>query len=142
MGCTNRFKARKGGKFIAPQASSLLNSSPKPIMKNRIITLGLSVTFLSTIALPTFAQIIPTMDQPDNGFYEGPNPEWSTLHSADTRGTLEHRQYHRDAVQEHLLWHQETRFDQDTVAYENAHRILHQERNENHRLFHTAPMNP
>lgn len=82
------------------------------------------------------------MNQPDNGFFEGPNPEWATLHSTDVRGTEDHRQYHRDAVQAHLLWHQQNQSQRDTAAYENAHRIFHQDRNMLHREFHTAPLNP
>lgn len=108
-------------------------------MNTRRTVLRISFTLLGAIAPSAFAQAIPTMNQPDNGFYEGADPEWATLHSTDARGTTEHRQYHRDAVQAHILWHAEHRSEQGTAAYENTHRINHQERNANHRAFHTFP---
>gem|GEM_PF-6881377 len=84
------------------------------------------------------ADAVPTMNQPDNGFYEGPDPEWATLHSQDSRGTPEHRQYHRDGSLAHLRWHTEHNM-KSTTHYEDTHRIAHQKRNLAHRLFHTAP---
>src|SRR3990167_7778099 len=104
-------------------------------MKNNII-LSLSVTILGSIASPAIAQTIPTMNQPDNGFYEGPNPEWATLHSTDSRGTTEHREYHRDGVRSHILWHEENISGRNTGAYEEDHRIFHQDRNMLPRQFH------
>jgi len=104
-----------------------------------------------SVALATFAiglpsafaaEATPTMNQPDNGFHEGADPEWATLHSTDSRGTPEHREYHRQGVRLHLAWHKEHLAQRGTAAYENAHRAFHQERNMNHRQFHTAPVNP
>lgn len=109
-------------------------------MKKTTILLGLSLTFLSTIAPPAIADTIPTMNQPNNGFYEEPNPEWATLHS--TNGTVEHRQYHRDVVQAHLLWHTQHLPEKGTTAYGEAHRLYHQEMNMLHRDFHAAHPNP
>ena len=105
---------------------------------------GLAITALSIITPSAFAETTPapTMNQPDNGFYEGPDPEWATLHASDTRGTVEHRQYHREAVSDHLDWHVQNNSLQGTRAYEDAHRIFHQERNESHRAFHTEPIHP
>jgi hypothetical protein len=108
-------------------------------MKNQVITIGISVVSLLTASPSAFAQTAPTMNQPDNGFFEGPNPEWSTLHSTDSRGTVEHRQYHRDAVQELLQWNAQHRADQGTSAYDGARRAFHQMRNMAHRHFHTDP---
>lgn len=79
------------------------------------------------------------MNQPDNGFYEGPNPEWATLHSTDSRGTEQHRQYHRDAVKSLNLWLEQNRQEKGTESYDSAHRLVVQERNANHRAFHTEP---
>ena len=130
------------GKFVVLQPSSLLYSPPNPFMKNHILTIGFVVSSLSAIASPAFAQTVPvpTMNQPDNGFFEGPSPEWAVLHSTDWRGTETHRQYHRDAVRAHLSeWHKQNRTsDRSNTVYEIAHRNIHQERNELHRLFHTA----
>lgn len=107
------------------------------LMKHRIL-LSLTLASIGTIAVPAFAQTAPTT-QPDNGFYQGPDPEWSTLHSNDVRGTPVHREYHRDAVRTHLQWHSDTQLDRNTGAYSNTHRIRHQERNMAHRHFHTDP---
>lgn len=104
-------------------------------MRNKII-IGMSL-LLSAI-VPTAFAATATMNQPDNGFYEGSDPEWATLHSNDMFGTEEHRQYHRDAVQKHLQWHRDNSVE-NNASYENAHRLFHQERNEEHRLFHALP---
>ncbi len=111
------------------------------MLKNLVI-LGLSVLFLGALAPSAMAESIPTMNQPDNGFYEGPNPEWAILHSTDMHGTAAHRQYHRDAVQTHIQWHQEHQTGQGTVAYDTEHRLYHQEMNMEHRHFHFEPTNP
>ena len=129
-----------------PAHHSLLSllpiTSPLLIMKNLKI-IGTSVTLLSMIAPSAFAaETIVTMNQPDNGFYEGPNPEWATLHSTDNRGTTEHREYHRDGVRSHILWHEENISGRNTGAYEEDHRIFHQDRNMLHRQFHTEPVTP
>ena len=111
-------------------------------MKNRTYLIGLSVTFLSLIAPSAFAADAPTMNQPDNGFYEGPDPEWATLHATSVQGTETHRQYHRDAAKTHLLWHAEHPSHQASAPYLVAHRIIHQVRNLLHRQFHTSPLTP
>jgi hypothetical protein len=107
-------------------------------MNNRLL---LSIAFgamCALPALPAYAQEAPTMNQPDNGFYEGRDPEWATLHSTSTQGTAAHRQYHRDAVKSHTQWHAEHASELGTAAYSAMHRIFHQERNLLHRLFHTT----
>lgn len=106
-------------------------------MKKQIITIGSLLTALTSFTPVAFAETAVTMNQPDNGFYEGPDPEWATLHSTDNRGTVEHRQYHRDGVQAHTTWHNEHRMEQGTAAHEEMHRIAHQDRNLDHRSFHT-----
>lgn len=111
-----------------------------PTMRNPILLLGLSITFLGALVPMASAETIPTMNQPNNGFYEGPNPEWASLHSAN--GTAAHRQYHRDAVQAHILWHDQHRSEQGTAAHVDAHRLYHQQMNLSHRQFHTAPPTP
>lgn len=108
-------------------------------MQNRVITIGLSVTLLSSIAASAFAQII-TMNQPDNGFFEGPSPEWATLHSTNVQGTEVHREYHRNGVTALLLWLVQNKAERGTATYEDARRIFYQERNMAHRHFHTDPM--
>jgi hypothetical protein len=109
-------------------------------MKKHLLTIGMSISLISTIApVALAAEPAPTMNQPDNGFYEGPSPEWATLHSTDVRGTAEHRQYHREAVQILLQWMNEHRPDQGTSAYSDALRVMHQNRNMDHRHFHTDP---
>ncbi len=108
-------------------------------MKNyRII--GMSVVFLGVIVPSAIAETVPTMDQPDNGFYETADPEWAHLHSTDVRGTIEHRQYHRDAIKAHFLWLEQHKSGQGTDAYNTAHRLFHKERNNLHREFHTSPV--
>lgn len=97
--------------------------------------------FCSSLPAAFAAETVPTANQPDNGFYEGPDPEWATLHSTDARGTTEHRAYHRNAVKDHLTWHAEHKESQGISAYKIAHRIFHQMRNLLHRQFHTAPVN-
>lgn len=110
-------------------------------MKN-ISSVGFALVFFF-IALPSaLAAETPTMNQPDNGFHEGADPEWATLHSTDTRGTVEHRQYHREGVRLHLAWHAANIANKGTAAYNDAHRLFHQNRNSDHRAFHTAPVNP
>ncbi len=109
-------------------------------MRNRIIIIGQSVIFLSSIAPPVLAQVVPTLNQPDNGFYEGPSPEWAALHSTDSRGTEVHRQYHRDAVRDLNAWLQQYQDERGTTAYDEAHRIVVQERNMLHRQFHSVPV--
>lgn len=111
-------------------------------MNKYIIVISISFAFLGIGVPSAMAQTVVTMNQPDNGFYEGPDPEWATLHSSDQRGTPEHRQYHRDAAQEHFLWHQEHHAEQGIVDYEFEHRLFHQERNHLHRQFHTSPFSP
>jgi hypothetical protein len=108
-------------------------------MKNRLATVGLSVTLLSSFAASAFAQVI-TMNQPDNGFFEGPSPEWATLHSTNTQGTVEHREYHRDGATALLLWLAQNKAERGTASYEDARRIFYQERNMAHRQFHTDPV--
>jgi hypothetical protein len=114
------------------------------IMKKSIITIGISVMFLGTIAQTAVAvEATPTMNQPDNGFYEGPNPEWAVLHSTNIDGTAAHRQYHRDAVKALFLWLEQHRSEKGTAAYDQTYRNLLQERNMDHRHFHTAsPASP
>jgi hypothetical protein len=94
---------------------------------------------LFTMALPSAsaAETVLPANQPNNGFYEGRDPEWATLHSTDARGTTEHRQYHRDAAQEHLTWHTKNQSGQGTSVYAIAHRLYHQVRNALHRQFHS-----
>lgn len=111
-------------------------------MKNRIITIGFLITSFGALASPAFAQTLPTMNQPDNGFFEGPSPEWAIIHSTDSHGTEVHRQYHRDGAQKLLDWYQKNRSARGTNTYDNTNRIIHQVRNENHRGFHSAPINP
>ena len=109
------------------------------IMRNSVLTIGLTLSLLAIVP-SAFAQTAPTMNQPDWGFFEGPNPEWATLHSTSIFGTEEHREYHRDAVRSLLLWNQEHRSEQGTTAYRDENRLFHQERNMLHRQFHTAPV--
>ncbi len=101
-------------------------------MRQSIITIGLSVAFLGTTIPLAIAQTIPTMNQPDNGFFEGPSPEWAIPHSTDWRGTDDHRGYHRDAAGNLLRYQPERR----TSADENADRNFHQDRNMDHRQWH------
>ena len=108
-------------------------------MKNRVLTIGLTVTLLSSFAASAFAEVI-TMNQPDNGFFEGPSPEWATLHSTNMQGTAVHREYHRDGVTALLLWLVQNKAERGTAAYEDARRIFYQERNMAHRQFHTDPV--
>lgn len=100
------------------------------------------VLFLSALASTALAQAVTTMNQPDNGFNEAPDPEWATGHSTDAGGTPEHREYHRDGVKAHLVWHEENQPEQGTAAHSDAHRLFHQDRNTDHREFHTASVNP
>ncbi|HLD71643.1 MAG TPA: hypothetical protein VI873_03455 [Candidatus Peribacteraceae bacterium] len=110
-------------------------------MRKHIINIGMSVSLLGTIATPAFAaEATPTMDQPNNGFYEGPNPEWAVLHSTNMEGTAVHRQYHRDAVRMLSEWLEENRPERGTSSYENAQRLFYQDRNMLHRQFHTEPV--
>lgn len=101
----------------------------------KILNLVAAVFLMSGLPLPAFAAV--TMNQPNNGFYEGADPEWSALHAQDSRGTPEHRQYHTEKASEHLEWHRNN-VASTTVTYENAHRLFHQERNADHRLFHNG----
>jgi len=101
-------------------------------MKQSIITIGLSVAFLGTTTPLAIAQTVPTMNQPDNGFFEGPSPEWAIPHATDWRGTEDHRGYHRDAARSILRYQPERR----TSADENADRNFHQDRNMDHRQWH------
>lgn len=110
---------------------------------NNLLSRGLALTLLAVAVPVAFAaDMVPTMNQPDNGFHEGADPEWATLHSTDSRGTALHRQYHREGVRLHLNWHREHASEKGTAAYNEAHRLFHQERNMDHRDFHTAPVNP
>ena len=106
-------------------------------MRNGIFTIGMSVLSLSFFAPSAFAATLPTMNQPDNGFFEGSNPEWAALHSTSSLGTEEHRQYHRDAVQSLLQWLDAHRSEKAAATYNQAHRTFLQDRNLMHRLFHT-----
>jgi hypothetical protein len=109
-------------------------------MKNRIFTISMSAALLASTASPALAAAVVTMNQPDNGFFEGPSPEWATLHSTDTQGTAVHRQYHRDGAAALLSWLTQNRTERGTASYEDARRIFYQERNMAHRQFHTAPV--
>ncbi|OGJ61075.1 hypothetical protein A3C37_03355 [Candidatus Peribacteria bacterium RIFCSPHIGHO2_02_FULL_53_20] len=100
----------------------------------------MSAALLAATTSPALAYTVVTMNQPDNGFFEGPSPEWATLHSTDTQGTAVHRQYHRDGATALVLWLTQSRSERGTVAYEDARRIFYQERNMSHRQFHTAPV--
>lgn len=111
-------------------------------MRNRTIIIGLAFAFLGTISSSAFAQAVATMNQPDNGFDEGPAPEWDNLHSTDPEGTEGHRQYHRDAVILLNMWFERNREERGTPAYNDAHRIVLQDRNMAHRHFHSPPVNP
>lgn len=122
--------------------SQAFHPSLSPSMRNRIITAGMTLSVLSSIVPLASAAEAVTMNQPNNGFYEGPDPEWATLHSTSTLGTPEHREYHREAIRAHSLWHDQNRSTQGTNSYVDAHRIMHQERNMLHRQFHTAPVTP
>ena len=107
-------------------------------MKNSLLIIGLSVTVLSTIASTAFAETPVTMNQPDNGFFEGPSPEWAVPHATDWRGTEVHRGYHRAAVKTLLQYLPLRR----TSYQADIDREFHQDRNMNHRHFHTAPPVP
>lgn len=109
-------------------------------MKNRLFTISMSAALVATTITPAFAATVVTMNQPDNGFYEGPSPEWATLHSTDAQGTAVHRQYHRDGATALLQWLNLNRGERGTAAYEDARRIFYQERNMSHRQFHTTPV--
>jgi hypothetical protein len=106
-----------------------------------ILSLAVAVP-LCFAMLPSASAAEPvTTNQPNNGFYEGADPEWATLHSTNAQGTEVHRQYHRDAVKAHLAWHAQNP-SLTTTGYAASHRIMHQLRNIAHRLFHTTPVNP
>lgn len=123
--------ARRTASRIAPRLRS-----------SRFAVLSIVAISLLTISTKTMAaEPVPT-NQPNNGFYQGADPEWATLHATSLSGTAEHRQYHRDAAKAHSDWHEQNRAAQGTSAYANDHRYFHQERNRLHRLFHTAPINP
>lgn len=109
-------------------------------MRKHILTTGFSIALVAATVSPAFAQTAVTMNQPDNGFYEGPSPEWATLHSTDTQGTAVHRQYHRDGAAALLDWLSDHRPERGTLAYEDIRRIFYQERNMMHRQFHTLPI--
>ncbi|OGJ57526.1 hypothetical protein A2881_03720 [Candidatus Peribacteria bacterium RIFCSPHIGHO2_01_FULL_55_13] len=109
-------------------------------MKHRIVTIGMSAALLASTVSPALAAVVVTTNQPDNGFYEGPSPEWATLHSTSTLGTAVHRQYHRDGAAALLTWLSDHRPERGTIAYEDIRRIFYQERNMMHRQFHTLPV--
>ncbi len=108
-------------------------------MRNKLL-FSLSVTFLSAVPTLAFAETPVTLNQPDNGFYEGANPEWANLHATD--GNADHRVYHRDAEEARRRWYAEHQSEAGTVAYSRALRLFLQERNMKHRQFHTAPVTP
>lgn len=109
-------------------------------MRKHILTTGVSIALVAATVSPALAQTPATMNQPDNGFYEGPSPEWATLHSTNTQGTAVHRQYHRDGAAALLDWLADHRAERGTIAYEEIRRIFYQERNMMHRQFHTLPV--
>lgn len=107
----------------------------------KIVSIAIALSACGSMLPSAFAaETIAPANQPNNGFYEGPDPEWATLHSTDARGTTEHRQYHRDAVKAHLTWHEEHKIEQGADAYTRMHRLFHQQRNMLHRLFHSMPL--
>lgn len=129
-------------KTFGGSSDGTVQSALQRTMRSQLAVLGASFAILGASAPSAAAQSHPTMNQPDNGFYEGPAPEWAALHSTDADGTATHRQYHRDGVQAHIQWHELRRSEQGTSAYVDDHRLVHQERNEAHRAFHTTPTNP
>ncbi len=128
--------------FIGPTGPTAHAPSPTSRMNKHTKILSLSLSLIGMFTPSAMAQTAPTMNQPDNGFYQGPDPEWATLHSTDENGTATHRQYHRDAVQAHLSWHAEHRAEQGNAGYIIAHRISHQVRNLQHRAFHSPIVTP
>jgi hypothetical protein len=108
-------------------------------MMNIHRAIGIPVAILSTVASTALAATGPTVE-PDTGFIRGPEPEWATSHAQDDQSTPDHRQYHRDEVQAHLEWHELN--PTSMPGYTRLHRLMHQERNLNHRQFHDPTYSP
>lgn len=88
------------------------------------------------------ATAVPTT-QPNNGFVQAANPEWTAAHQTSVSNIPGHREYHRNAEVTLLQWYANHAIDRGTAMYNAARRIMLQTRNMLHRQFHagTVDMN-
>lgn len=96
---------------------------------------ALALTLIGTMLPSAFAVDAP-VSAPSNGFIQAENPEWTSAHQISISDLAGHRQYHRDAVTTLTNWYAVNAPDRGTMFYNFARRIMLQERNLMHRLYH------
>lgn len=104
-------------------------------MKN-LSSAAVALSLLGTMLPSAFAAAIVVPNEPNHGFTTGENPEWTSAHQASLSSAYNHRQYHRDAENARVNWLNDHRAERGTNAYNIAHRIMVQDRNLMHRLYH------
>ncbi len=74
--------------------------------------------------------------EPNTGFVQDENPEWSATHETAPSNAADHRQYHRDAEAARTAWLTENASERGTSEYNVAFREMMRERNAKHRAYH------
>lgn len=101
----------------------------------KISSVALALTLIGTMA-PSVLAVTAPVTAPSNGFIQVENPEWTSAHQISVSDLAGHRQYHRDAVSTLTQWYAANAADRGTMFYNFARRLMLQERNLSHRLYH------
>lgn len=98
----------------------------------------MAVISMAVIIPSAFAATSVPTTQPNNGFIQAANPEWTAAHQTAASNVSGHREYHRTAEATLLQWYRAHLAERATAAYNNARRMMLQARNMLHRQFHAG----
>lgn len=109
----------------------------------KIPSVGMALLSMAVMIPSAFAATAVPTSQPNNGFVQAANPEWTAAHQTSVSNIPGHREYHRNAEVTLLQWYASHAIDRATAAYNAARRVMLQTRNMLHRQFHagTVDMN-
>lgn len=95
---------------------------------------SLALSFLSVSSVVA-ASMSPKLE-PLSVFMKGGDLEWSSMHAYGKASTDDHREYHKNAEAERVLWSKENALHMGSSEYSHAFRAFVQKRNLMHRQWH------
>lgn len=104
----------------------------------KIPTFGMAFSMFVAILPSAYAAGTVVRTEPNNGFIQAENPEWTSAHQSAASNAPNHRQYHRDAETARVSWLNLHLSERGTAMYENSYRAMLQLRNMLHRQYHMA----
>ncbi len=100
--------------------------------------MGMAVLSMAVVIPSAFAATAVPTTQPNNGFIQAANPEWTAAHQTSVSNVPGHRVYHRNAEVTLLQWYASHAAERATATYNAARRVMLQTRNMLHRQFHLS----